>query len=87
MDMALWAIGWNDAIDLDLTGCDVVTLFQVAGFNHALIECDVAVAGQLENFPGVTSVVRAREGETYVDEARSGATVIVEGDGTKWRVL
>jgi hypothetical protein len=85
--VTLWAIGWNDAVDLDLTGCDVVTLFQIAGFNHALIDCDDAVAGRLENFPGVTSLVRARDGETYVDEARSGKTVIVEANGTGWREL
>jgi hypothetical protein len=85
--MMLWAIGWDEAVDLDLSGCTLITLFQVAGYNHALIDCDGVVAARLEHARGVTSCVRARDGETYVDGARSGVSVIVEGDGTRWREL
>jgi hypothetical protein len=85
--MTLWAIGWDAAVNVDLAGCELVTLFNAAGHNLALIDCDDATAAELGSARGVTSLVPARDGETYVDGARSGMSVIVEGDGARWREL
>jgi hypothetical protein len=85
--MTLWAIGWDEAVDLDLAACEVVTLFNAAGHNLALIDCDDETTAELRTARGVTSLVPARDGETYVDGAGSGMTVIVEANGTGWREL
>jgi hypothetical protein len=85
--LPLWCIEWSaeEHLDLDLEACDVFSHQEATGYNVAILDCDEETIARFRQQPGVRRVARPKDGETFTGQF--GETIVIEGDGTRWREL
>ena len=84
--MPVWEVQTKVAIDTDWPGCSILAQSsRLIGNDWLLVEGDDLSIAAMRDRPGVVSVDPARDG-SYVDP-RTGATIEVLGDGSRWKAF
>jgi hypothetical protein len=84
--MQLWEVRTKVGVDPDWPGCEVVAeTTRSVGNDCLLVAADDLSIAVVRDRPGVVSAEPARDG-SYVD-SRTGATIEVQGGGTRWRLF
>lgn len=84
--MALWEVRTKVGVDPDWPGCDVIAQnTRTVGSDWLLVEASELSIAVVRDRPGVVAADPARDG-SYVD-TRTGATIEVQAEGTRWKAF